>query len=136
MTVNCSLTVTGIQPEQSVRAFMDSYRESSRLSRYENKESQLNNFFQEKMRESIVNNDINVTGLEDSFELNIRNNRIEFSTTMPDVANTFEYGSGNVQPRRYIQPVVAEVANQMSKNIINEAIGLYSTNTRITTVRR
>ena len=136
MTVECTLTKTGIDPEKSIKAFMNSYIQSSQVSRYNKYEHQLNEFFVDKIRNNIESSGINVSGLSDSFQLNIENNRIEFSTTMSDVANTFEYGSDNVSPRRFIEPAVIQVANNMSQKIIHEAMDIYQANTRTASISK
>ena len=136
MTVNCSLTVTGIRPEESIKAFMQSYQHSAKMSNYSKYEDQLNQYFDNKIKESIENNNIKVDGLADSFQLKVENDRIEFSSSMFEVANAYEYGSDHIYPHRFIEPAVIEIANNMSNRIINEAIDTYQKNTRIVSIKQ
>lgn len=136
MTINCSLNITGTPPEESVRAFMQSYQHSSKISNYSKYENQLNEYFKNKIQKSIDNNNIKVNGLADSFKLNIEGDRIDFSSSMFELANAYEYGSDNIYPHRFIEPAVIEVANNMSDKIINEAMNSYQKNTRIVSIKK
>ena len=136
MTIKCSLDIKGTSPEQSVAAFIQSYQSSAKISNYAKYEDQLNEYFRNRVQKSIDDNNIRIDGLGDSFKLDIRNNRIEFSSSMFEVANMYEYGSDNIYPHRFIEPAVIDVANQMSDKIIDEAISIYQKNTRTISIKK
>lgn len=134
MTIDCNLTITGILPEDSMNAFMRSYYQTSKVSHYKKYQNQMQQYFKNKMDKSVDSSDIKVKGLSSSFKMDIKNDKIEFLTTMPDTVNKYEYGSDTTPPRRFVEPVILDVANKMSEKIIDEAIDMYNKNV-ITTVK-
>lgn len=132
MTIDYNLTISGILPEDSVKAFMQSYHQTSKISHYKKYQNQLQQYFKDKMDKSVDSSDIDVKGLSNSFRMDMKNDRIEFSTTMPGVANKYEYGSNTTPPKRFIEPVIIDVANKMSDKIIDEAIDIYNRNVVMT----
>lgn len=129
MTFDCSLTVSGLDPEKSAKAFIDSYNQTSQLSHYQKFHNQLEQYFINKINRSIAQSNIKSDKVKNSFSMNFNGKNLEFTSNYPG-AKRLEFGSGNKAPLRFIQPAVIETTNELSEIIISEAIGLYQNNSR------
>lgn len=129
MTFGCTLTVTGTSPERSARAFLQSYNETSQARHYQQYQSLLENFFQNRIERNI--SQMNVNARPSSFSMKVDSNQIQFIADSKS-AIRYEYGSGNQAPKRFIQPAVIDTANKISQLIISDAISIYNRNVKFT----
>lgn len=125
MTFDCSLTVSGSDPQQSAKAFIDSYNKTSQLSYYQKFHNRLEQYFMNKINRNIAG--IKNDKLKNSFSVNFKGKNLEFKSSYPG-AKRLEFGGGKQPPLRFMQPAVVETANELSEIIISEAIGLYNKN--------
>lgn len=124
MTFNCSLTVSGMNPQQSAKAFIDSYNETSQLSYYKKFHNRLEQYFVNKVDRGISQFNIKDGNLKNSFSINFKGNNLEFISKNKN-AIKYEHGYNKVPPKRYIQPAVFDTTNELSNIIISEAINAY-----------
>ena len=129
MTFDCSLTVSGLDPQTSAKAFIDSYNQTSQLSHYQKFHNKLEQYFVNKIDRNIARNNIKSDKIKGSFSVNFKGKNLEFTSNYPG-AKRLEFGSGNKPPLRFIQPAVIETANELSEIIISEAITAYNNNSR------
>lgn len=132
MTFDCSLTVSGLDPQTSAKAFIDSYNQTSQLSHYQKFHNKLEQYFVNKINQKIARSNIDNDKLKNSFSVNFKGKNLEFTSTYPG-AKRLEFGSGNKPPLRFIEPSVMETANELSEIIISEAISIYNNNARFGT---
>ena len=133
MTFECTLDVSGILPEVSANAFVKSYQETSKMQHYQKYQSQLEQYFQDKIDRNASQN--NIRTRDNGFHIEITTNQINFISESQS-AIKYEYGTDNMPPRRFIQPAVIDVANKMSDFIISDAIDVYNRNTKIISLHR
>lgn len=129
MTFECSLTVTGLDPQKSVQAFIDSYNQTSQLSYYQKYHNKLEQYFVNKINQNIARTGIKSEKLKHSFSVDFKGKNLNFSSNYPG-AKRLEFGSGKKPPLRFIQPAVIDTTNELSNIIISEAIDLYNNNSR------
>lgn len=129
MTFNCTLTVTGLDPQTSAKAFIDSYNQTSKLSHYAKYQNRLEQYFVNKIDRNISQANIKDKNLRNSFSINFKGNNLEFISTQKN-AIKYEYGYGYKPPRRFIQTAVFDTANELSEIIISEAISAYNKNSK------
>ena len=125
MTFDCTLTISGMDPQRSAKAFIDSYNETARLSHYQKYHHRLEQYFVNKIQQNIARVNIKDDKLKNSFSIDFKKNELRFISTRKN-AIKYEYGSGNQPPKRYIQPAVFDTASEMSEIIIDEAINTYN----------
>ena len=125
---NCSVHISGTLPHVSAKAFIDSYRETSKAQHYQQYQSSLEQYFQNAMGKNI--RQMNVDAESKSFTMKVEANQIQF---ISDNQNSmkYEYGNDNVPPKRFIQPAVVDTANEISHLMISDAISIYKRNTGI-----
>lgn len=133
MTFECTLNVSGVLPEVSSNAFIRSYQETSKMHHYQKYQSQLEQYFQDKIDRNASQNNIHTR--DNGFYIEITTNQINFISESQS-AIKYEYGTDNMPPRRFIQPAVIDVANKMSDFIISDAIDIYNRNTKFTSLHR
>ena len=133
MTFECTLDVSGILPEVSANAFIKSYQETSKMQHYQKYQSQLEQYFQDKIDRNASQNNIHTR--DNGFHIEITTNQINFISESQS-AIKYEYGTDNMPPRRFIQPAVIDVANKMSDFIISDAIDVYNRNTKFISLHR
>ena len=124
MPFECTLTMTGTSPETSAQAFIDSYNETAKMSHYQGKLNHIQQYFQNKLERNMAQAKIQNTHLANSFSVHIQGNNMIFSSNDPRSA-VYEYGSGSMSPKRYLQPSIIDTANEMSSIIVNDAIEVY-----------
>ena len=129
MTFDCSLTVSGLDPQKSAKAFIDSYNQTSQLSHYQKFYNKLEQYFVNKINQNISRSNIKNDKFKNSFSMNFKGKNLEFTSSYPG-AKRLEFGSGNQPPLRIIQPAVIETTNELSEIIISEAISAYNNNSR------
>jgi len=129
MTFDCSLTVSGLDPQTSAKAFIDSYNQTSQLSHYQKFHNKLEQYFVNKINRNIARSNIKSDKIKGSFSVNFKGKNLEFTSNYSG-AKRLEFGSGNKPPLRFIQPAVIETANELSEIIISEAITAYNNNSR------
>ncbi len=129
MPFDCELIITGTTPEVSAKAFIDSYNETSKMSHYKSKLSHIQQYFQNKLERNISQAKIQNTRLAQSFSVRIQGKNMIFSSNDPRSA-VYEYGSGNMPPKRYLQPSIIDTANEMSSIILNDAVEAYERKTK------
>ena len=129
MTFDCSLTVSGLDPETSAKAFIDSYNQTSQLSHYQKFHNKLEQYFVNKVNQNVIRSNIKSDKIKSSFSVNFKGKNLEFTSNYPG-AKRLELGSGNKPPFRFIQPAVIETTNELSEIIISEAISAYNNNSR------
>lgn len=129
MTFTCDLTVTGVLPEVSAKAFIDSYNETSKMSHYRKDLAHIEQYFFDKLERNIAQANIPNKNLKESFSVQITNDKLMFSSN--DFKSlVYEYGAKNVPPRRYLEPSVMETAAEMPSIILNDAIEIYNSKVR------
>ena len=129
MPFECELIISGTPPEVSAKAFIDSYNETSNMSHYKSKLGHIQQYFQNKLERNIAQAKIQNTHLSHSFSVTIQGNNMIFSSNDPRAA-VYEYGSGDIPPKRYLQPSIIDTANEMSLIILNDAIEVYERKVR------
>lgn len=129
MTFDCSLTVNGLDPETSAKAFIDSYNQTSQLSYYQKFHNKLEQYFVNKVNQNAVRSNVKSDKIKNSFSMNFKGKNLEFTSSYPG-AKRLELGGGNKPPLRFIKPAVIETANELSELIISEAISSYQNNSR------
>lgn len=129
MPFECELIIAGTPPEVSAKAFIDSYNETSKMSHYKSKLSHIQKYFQDKLERNMAQAKIQNTHLANSFSVTIQGNNMIFSSNNPRSA-VYEYGSGRMPPKRYLQPSIMDTANEMSSMILNDAVEAYERKTR------
>lgn len=125
MTFECSLTISGTDPQKSAQAFIDSYNDTSKMKHYQKYQKRIEQYFLNKIQQNISKVQIKDKTLKDSFFVDFRNNELHFMSTRKS-ALKYEFGSGKNPPKRYIQPSIIDTANEMSNIIIDEAINTYN----------
>ena len=125
MTFTCDLTVTGVLPEVSAKAFIDSYNETSKMAHYKKDLAYIEQYFFNKLERNIAQANIPNKDLKKSFSVQMINDKIIFSSN--DFRSlVYEYGAKDVPPRRYLEPSVMETAAEMPSIILNDAIKMYN----------
>lgn len=124
MSFECTLQVSGIKPEVSHKAFLQSYITTSNPKYYKKYEKRLNDFFQKKLSQSISQNQL-PHSLEKTFFLDFKSDGIYFQSNSKQ-ALKYEFGAGSVPPKRFIEPAFIETANEVSNIMITDAINLYN----------
>ena len=124
MSMQCTLNVTGIRPEVSHKAFINSYLTTSNPKYYKKYEKRIDNFFREKLSKNISQNQI-PDSINQSFFIDFKSDGIYFSSNSK-AALKYEFGSGSMPPRRFIEPAFIETANEVSNIMITDAINLYN----------
>lgn len=124
MSFECTLDVSGIKPEVSHKAFIQSYQDTSNPKYYKKHEQKIEDFFKNKLEQHMSQNGI-PQSLEQSFFIDFKNDGIYFSSNS-EAALKFEFGSGNMPPKRFIEPAFVEAANEVSNIMITDAINLYN----------
>lgn len=127
MTFECSLTVNGLDPQQSMQAFIDSYNRTSKISYYQKYHDKLEQYFINKVNQSIARSNIKSEKFKNSFSMDFKGKNINFASNYPG-AKGIELGSGKRPPLRLIEPAVIETTNELSDIIISEAINIYNGN--------
>lgn len=133
MTFECTLEVSGILPEVSANAFIKSYQETSKMQHYQKYQSELEQYFQNKIDRNAHQNSIHIR--DNGFHIEITANQINFISESQS-AIRYEYGTNDTPPKRFIQPAVIDVANKMSDFIISDAIDIYNRNTKFISLHR
>lgn len=131
MTINCTLEVNGVLPEESLNAFKNAYNVTSKMSHYKKFQDEIESYFLSRVSDNMRHQGINDKDIISNLGVNITNDRIEFKAANPRLVNAIEYGSAHEMGRRFMQPSVMDVGNLMSKKIISEAINYYSKHTFI-----
>ena len=124
MTFECSLTVTGMDPQKSIQAFIDSYNKTSNVSYYQKYHGKLEKYFIDRVNQNISRTGIKNEKLTNSFSVNFKGKDLNFQSNYPG-AKGLEFGSGKRPPLRFIQPAVIDTTNELSDIIISEAINIY-----------
>ena len=125
MGFNCDLIMTGTPPEVSARAFIQSYNDTSKMSHYKKELNYIEKYFHEKLERNIAQANIQNRNLKNTFSVEIQGKYMVFSSTDPK-AMVYEYGAGQVPPRRYLEPSVMDTANEMPSIMLNDAIEAYN----------
>lgn len=120
----CTLQVSGIKPEVSHKAFLQSYTITADPKYYKRYEKRLNDFFQKKLSQNITQNHL-PHSLEKSFSIDFKSDGIHFQSNSKD-ALKYEFGAGSSPPRKFIEPALVETANEVSNIMITDAINLYN----------
>ena len=128
MSFECTLDITGIPPEVSNKAFLQSYQDTSNPKYYKKYEQRIEQYFKDKLSQHISQNQL-PSYLEDTFFIDFKNDGIYFNSNSKS-ALKYEFGSGNMPPKRFIEPSFIETANEVSQIMITDAISLYNKYTR------
>lgn len=129
MPYDVKLTKTGISPERSMRAFIESYQETSKVSHYQKNKAIIEQYFKNNLSKNITQSNIKDTNLINTFSINFQGNTLQF-VSKSNKAMKYEFGSGTEAPKRFIEPAVIEATNKISDIIISDAIELYQRKTR------
>ena len=129
MPFECTVTMSGIPPQKSHNAFIQSYLQTSQPKYYKKHEKRIEEFFKAKLTQSIQQAQV-PSFLDKTFHINFKNDGIYFKSTSK-AALKYEFGSGNIPPKHFIEPAIKETANEVSKIMITDAINLYNRYTRI-----
>lgn len=132
MSFQCDLIVTGVRPDVSAKAFIDSYSETSKMSHYKKDLNHIEKYFHEKLERNIAQAQIQNKNLKNSFSVKIQGKYMIFSSTDPK-SMVYEYGTGKVPPKRYLEPSVMDTANEMPSIMLNDAIEAYNKRIRFGT---
>ncbi len=127
MTFECTLNVSGISPQVSAKAFINSYQETSKVQHYEKYHNELEQYYQNK-----INNNIGRYGLDmDSNQCSIQfdGNQINFISEGYS-AIQYEYGYDDYAPKRFMQSAVTEVTNKIANYMISDEINIYQRQAR------
>lgn len=130
MTFECTLNVTGTNPQTSIQAFLKSYQDTSNPKYYKKYDKHLEAYFKDKLRKSISQAQIKDKNLDKSFFVTFKSEGIYFSSKSKK-ALKYEFGYGNNPPKRYLQPAIVETANEVSNIMITDALNLYNKYSRI-----
>ena len=85
MTFDCSLTVSGLDPQKSAKAFIDSYNQTSQLSHYQKFYNKLEQYFVNKINQNISRSNIKNDKFKNSFSMNFKGKNLE---ALEDIALT------------------------------------------------
>lgn len=129
MPIDVTLTQTGLDPQKSIRAFLDSYKETSDISHYKKNQAVIEQYFKNSIDRNIDRHNIQDSALRDSFSTNFSGNSLQF-VSQNNRAMKYEFGAGSEPPKRFMEPAVIETANKISDIIISDAIELYEQKTR------
>lgn len=129
MPFDVKIEQTGIDPDRSIRAFLDSYNETSQISHYQKNKGLIEEYFKTHINQNIDQVGIKNTNLKNDFSINFNGNNLEF-ISQNNQAMKYEFGSGQDSPKRFIEPAVMETANKISDIMISDAIELYQRKTR------
>lgn len=127
MTFECTLNVSGISPQVSAKAFINSYQETSKVQHYEKYHNELEQYYQNK-----INNNIGRYGLDmdsNQFSIQFDGNQINFISEGYS-AIQYEYGYDDNAPKRFMQSAVTEVTNRIANYMISDAINIYQRQAR------
>lgn len=124
MSFECTLNISGIKPEVSNRAFIQSYKQTSNPKYYQKHQKRIENFFQDKLQKNINQAQIPYT-ISNTFTVNFKSDGVYFSSDSRD-ALKYEFGSGKMPPKRFIEPAFIETANEVSNIMITDALDLYN----------
>jgi hypothetical protein len=124
MTFECTLSVSGIRPEVSNQAFLRSYQDTSKPKYYKKYEKRIESFFKDKLIQNMSQNQI-PQSLEQSFFVDFKNDGIYFNSNSQK-ALKYEFGAGNMPPKRFIEPALIDTANEVSDIMITDALDLYN----------
>ena len=128
MTFECTVNTTGINPQSSIRAFLRSYQDTSNPKYYKKHEKRIEQYFQKKITQNISQYQL-PSSLENTFFIDFKNDGIYFSSNSIK-ALKYEFGSGNMPPKRFIEPAFIDTANEVSEIMITDAIDLCNKYTR------
>lgn len=128
MSFECTLNVSGIEPHVSNEAFLQSYKDTSNAKYYKKHEKRIEQYFQKKLTQNISQYQL-PSSLENTFFIDFKNDGIYFSSNSIK-ALKYEFGSGNMPPKRFIEPAFIDTANEVSEIMITDAIDLYNKYTR------
>ena len=128
MSFECTLNVSGIEPHISNQAFLQSYRDTSNPKYYKKHEKRIEQYFKDKLAQSVLQYQL-PDSLTNTFFINFKNDGIYFSSDSVK-ALKYEFGSGNMPPKRFIEPAFIDTANEVSEIMITDAIDLYNKYTR------
>ena len=123
MTVNCTLTTTGINPKKSYDALIKSYSQTSNPKYYQKYQNNIEKFFKNKLEENIAQAQL-PDSLVSTFDVKFKSSGIYF-TSNSEQALKYEFGSGRMPPKHFIEPAIIETANDVSQKVITDAISLY-----------
>lgn len=124
MSFECTLNISGIRPEVSNRAFIQSYQQTSNPKYYQKHQKRIESFFQDKLQKNISQAQIS-NNIAETFNVNFKSDGIYFSSNSKQ-ALKYEFGSNNTPPKRFIEPAFIETANEVSDIMITDALGLYN----------
>ena len=124
MTFECTLQISGIRPEVSNRAFLQSYQETSNAKYYKKYDKKIESFFKDKLSSNMSQSQI-PQSLENTFFIDFKSDGIYFSSNS-STALKYEFGSGNIPPKRFIEPAFIDTANEVSEMMITDALDLYN----------
>lgn len=124
MTFECTLQISGTKPEVSNRAFLQSYQETSNTKYYKKYEKKIESFFKDKLSRNMSQSQI-PQSLENTFFIDFKSDGIYFSSNS-STALKYEFGSGNIPPKRFIEPAFIDTANEVSEMMITDALDLYN----------
>lgn len=128
MSFECTLNITGIKPETSNKAFIQSYQQTSNPKYYKKHQQKIEKFFQNKLQQSTQQVQIS-SNIVNTFDVNFKSDGIYFSSNSKS-ALKYEFGSGKTPPKRFIEPAFIETANEVSNIMITDALDLYNKYTR------
>lgn len=123
MSFECTLNVSGVRPEASAKAFIQSYQQTSNPKYYQKHQKRIENFFQDKLQKNISQAQIS-NSISKTFFVNFKSDGIYFSSSSKQ-ALKYEFGSNKTPPKRFIEPAFIETANEVSNIMITDAIDLY-----------
>lgn len=123
MTIECTLNISGIDPEQSNKAVLRSYNETSNPKYLKKHQQKINKTFKKKLTHNMNQFQI-PSSLEQTFSIDFKNDGIYFISSSLN-ALKYEFGSGQIPPKRFIEPTVVETANEVSNILITDAVNLY-----------
>ena len=106
MTFECTLNISGVRPEVSNNAFIQSYQQTSNPKYYQKHQKRIESFFQDKLQRNISQAQIS-NSIADTFSINFKSDGIYFSSSS-EKALKYEFGSDKMPPKRFIEPAFIE----------------------------
>ena len=78
MPIKCTLTQTGIDPQSSIQAFIQSYQETSNLKHFQKDQAIIEEYFKNSLERNINQTNIRDNDLREGFSVSFRGNTLEF----------------------------------------------------------
>lgn len=134
MTVYCNVEMSGVNVAERAKAFSSAVNKVANTAYCKKHQNLLNANFKRYIGANLRRSGIYDQDVENTFFVNITNNKVIFGNTNPVVNNRYEYGWEDdsfddeylndyvsMSPRYYIRPAIKKVADDLA-NVLREDV--------------